>query len=776
VRFFYQISFLFLFLLQASRADAQCNLSLSGKVLDQDNGSELGSTVLTIVETKASFVTGDHGRFSTGQLCPGKYTLLVQHLGCRDTLIAVDLEENTKLVIKLPHSAVELSEIDVMDKRGEVKETHQVNTIERAELDKTRGQSLGDALKSVSGVTTFNTGSTISKPMIHGMQGYRILILNNGIRQEGQQWGNEHAPEIDPFIAKKLSVIKGANSIRYGSDAIAGVILVEPDDLPDTAAVTGEVNLAGLSNGRTGVASAILQGYFDKLKFFSWRVQGTYKRGGSIRTPDYYLANTGMEEKNFSYALGYHRKKWGVEMYYSQFNTQIGIFTGSHIGNLTDLQNAYAMKKPTDSLAAFTYDIGRPYQDITHELVKGKLHYHFAPNWRFTTQYAWQYNMRKEYDLHVPLSQQIKALNKPDLDYRITSQTVEGIVEHDNIRSFRGQFGGSYMHQANVYLGRFFIPNFVNNTWGVFATERYLLPHVELEAGVRYDEKQLDSYYYIGQALQSPKLHFRNVTYNAGAIWKVDSTLNFFLNAGSAWRAPAPNELYSNGIHHGAGAIERGDSALKTEKVYNLTLTGIWKRRWIQAEVSAYHNQFQNYIYLNPSGTSELTIRGAFPVFNYLQTDARISGVDARSTLLFGRHVALTLKGMWVRGWNLETKDWLVYMPSDRGEAQLKYSFSLKRVLTENFVQFNSQFVSKQWRVPSGVDFAAPPPAYWLFGVDAGTTLKLGKQPLSLLLNITNLANTRYRDYLDRFRYFADAQGVSYNVKIKIPLVVYDKK
>ena len=201
--------------------------------------------------------------------------------------------------------------------------------------------------------------------MIHGLQGYRILILNNGIRQEGQQWGNEHAPEIDPFIAQKISVIKGANAVRYGSDAMAGVILVEPNDLPDKASVTGEVNLVGLINGKTGIASAILQGYFDKIKGFSWRVQGTLKKGGNTNTPNYYLKNTGVQESNFSYALNYHRKNWGLETYYSQFKTKIGIFSSAHVGNLTDLQAAFNSNKPQDSLATFSYDIARPYQDIS---------------------------------------------------------------------------------------------------------------------------------------------------------------------------------------------------------------------------------------------------------------------------------------------------------------------------------------------------------------------------------------------------------------------------
>jgi iron complex outermembrane receptor protein len=117
------------------------------------------------------------------------------------------------------------------------------------------------------------TGSSVSKPVIHGLHSNRVLILNNGIRQEGQQWGSEHAPEIDPFIATQLTVIKGANSVRYGSDAIAGVILVEPAPMPDSAGIRGELNLVGFSNNREGVVLAIAEQRFEKNKALSWRLQ-----------------------------------------------------------------------------------------------------------------------------------------------------------------------------------------------------------------------------------------------------------------------------------------------------------------------------------------------------------------------------------------------------------------------------------------------------------------------------------------------------------------------
>ena len=757
-------------------AQNNSDYNLVGQVMDLDDGKELEGTFVILKENNETKITNQHGKFNFEHLHQGPYTLIVRHIGCRDTLIVVDVKKNTKLIIKLPHSALELQNVDVIDKQTDMLKTQTTDALESKDLDRTRGQSLGEALKSINGVTTLNTGGTISKPMIHGMQGYRVLILNNGIRQEGQQWGNEHAPEIDPFVAQKLSVIKGANAVRYGSDAMAGVILVEPNDLPDTASVTGELNLIGITNGQTGVASGILQGNFDKIKGLSWRIQGTYKKGGTIKTPNYFLKNTGLQEMNGSYALAYHREKWGIEGYYSQFNSKIGIFSGAHIGNLTDLQLAFKASKPQDSLATFSYDIGRPYQDISHELIKTKFHFHIAPRWVAKLQYAYQYNMRKEFDKHKPLNNVLAALNKPELDYRITSQTIDVLIEHLNIKLFRGQFGGSYMNQKNVYLGRFFIPNYINHTWGVFATERYVKQHVELEAGIRYDQKSLSSFYYIGKDLMNPELQFQNFSWNTGAIFKPTKQFNMFINIGSAWRAPAPNELYSNGVHHGVGSIERGDANLKVEQVYNITSTALYQSKKNFIEITAYHNQFSNFIYMNPAPQPELTIRGAYPVFNYSQANARISGLDTKLQTQFFNHIELTYKAMLLRAWNEDIQDYLIYMPSDRYSVDAKIFTTLSKKLQDMYFQASYQFITKQWRVPTNTDFAPPPNEYGLVSAEIGMTIYAGKQPIQISLTGNNLMNTVYRDYLDRFRYFTDSQGRNFTFRLKMPLTIYDKK
>src|ERR1700759_1533250 len=176
-----------------------------------------------------------------------------------------------------------------------------IDTIGGRQLEGARGLSWGESLKNIAGVNSLQTGPSISKPVIHGVYSNRILILNNGVRQEGQNWGNDHAPEIDPFIATKLSVIKGPASIRYGSDAIGGVVLVDPKDLRTAPGVGGEVNLVGMTNGRVGAASGMMEG--GSASGLSWRLQGTLKKAGNAQAPTYYLGNTGYNEDDYSATL-----------------------------------------------------------------------------------------------------------------------------------------------------------------------------------------------------------------------------------------------------------------------------------------------------------------------------------------------------------------------------------------------------------------------------------------------------------------------------------------
>ena len=248
------------------------------------------------------------GFFRISALCPGDYTLVCQMSSFDLVEIPISIKDEVKHNenFSLASHDEHLQEVIVSGKKTEsgAQLRGQLTKEERAQRD---GLGLGEMLKGISGVQSLQTGSTISKPVIHGMHSSRIIILNQGVRQEGQQWGSEHAPEIDPFVSKNIQVIKGPGGLRYGGDAIGGIVMMEPDALPDTAGIKVELQSIYFTNGRQGVLSGSLQGGFNHTKGWGWRIQGTVKNGGNIQTANYYLANTGIQEQNFSAALGYKK-------------------------------------------------------------------------------------------------------------------------------------------------------------------------------------------------------------------------------------------------------------------------------------------------------------------------------------------------------------------------------------------------------------------------------------------------------------------------------------
>jgi iron complex outermembrane receptor protein len=613
--------------------------------------------------------------------------------------------------------------------------------------------------------------------------------MNNGVRQEGQQWGSEHAPEIDPFVAKKITVLKGAAGVRYGSDAIAGVIMLEPEALPDSNKLGGEVNTVYFTNGNQIVTSGILEGGMrpkkaEVLQSFGYRVQGTFKRGGDISTPNYRLANTGVSEINFSIGANYKRRNWQSEVFFSQFNTQIGVFSGSHIGNVTDLVEAINRGTPLSIYTpeTFTYTIGRPYQDVQHNLLKLKS-IHQLQGGKLSITLGRQYNYRKEVDILRGDKNLVQL-------FQLTTYTGELLFEHKPLlKLLTGSIGVNANFQQNLTTGTLreprsstvLIPNFWNLTGGIFLIERIVRNRWEIEGGVRYDFRNLDVYRIPrGQqnAVESSKQN-ENFTGTFGLNFRPNSQVNFLLNLTSAWRAPTVNELYSDGVHHGAASYEKGDENLNAEVATNLSFTTNYITKLFQLELHVYNNYIRNFIFLSPTGRPTLTIRGAFPEFWYTQTNARFRGVDVSGNFQIQKHISLNSKLSYLQAQDITHAQPLIMIPPNRWENTLHYEWKKSGISLTNL------YVAKQNRVPTkvifseiptneiifnqyGGDFASPPPAYMLWSAAFTQQLKFNNRTaLDLSLTVNNLLNTSYRDYLNRFRYFADEIGRNFVVRAK---------
>ncbi len=782
-------------------SQGECHYSLKGYVREAHNDAPIAYASVQIKELDSGVLTDNNGFFTIENLCRSTYQLEISHIDCLPHTETLSVEGNTEGVFFLKHGDRVLDRIEVRAKKIAIEATQANAQISAAELNAQSGKTLGEALKTLAGVTTFNVGSTISKPVVQGLHSDRILIIANGVRYEGQQWGQDHAPEIDPFIAERVTVVKGAAGVKYGVGALGGVIILEPKPLRDTLGIGGAAQIVAFSNGRGGVISSYLEG---KNARFAWRAQATAKRSGNLNTPDYFLQNTGVEELNGSLSAGFKLKNTDFDIFYSHFYSKIGILSQSHIGNLTDLRDAFERRNPL-SISAFSYAINRPAQRVNHDMAKVKITTPTGEAGTLTTTTFFQHNLREEFDAHRPFGRPPAGFDRSDIAFQLFTTGLKSEWTHQNWQNWHGGGGIEGLFQSNNTFAGALIPDFRQTTIGAFWTERwrrYPSPF-EFEAGVRYDFRYLttDS---VRFSDKNRNFSFDNISATVGAIYHIGKMGKLTLNVGSAWRNPNANELLSLGVHHGAASFERGNLDLKAENALNTSLAFHFDHEVFELDASVFYNTISDFIYLQPDTNLnvstgqrgvELTIRGAFPAFSYRQTDAILRGGDLSATFHVSKRLSWRIKGAVVLGENTlgerwtyqdstdnvatEAHDrWLPLMPPNRVSNELRFELPDNQRFKHSFFSLNLISVSRQTRVaifrdankrdyPTAREFATPPAGYQRFDVSAGTTWHLGKQKIEGSLTVENLFDSRYRDYLNRLRFFADEIGRNFTLRLK---------
>lgn len=739
-----------------------CSNVIRGKLVHLEDNEPILGAYVWIHESRTGAVTDENGNFIIKDLCPGDYRLTIQYLGHEDIEEVISLNSaNFSKTFRMKESSVTLSGVEVHGHQDQVQTTTAVSSLYGDELLESRGENLGESLKRIAGVTTFSTGNSISKPVIHGLHSNRIMILNNGIRLEGQQWGAEHAPEIDPFLANEITVIKGAETVRFGPEAMGGVILVTPKELPTQKESSTSLNLVGGSNGRMGNVAIEHIGGSQKITGLGYRVQGSAKRAGNIQSPDYYQGNTGLSEYNFSGSLGYSNSKLGAEAYYSFFNTTLGILKDSHTGNLSDLEEIIENGKPFTN-PGFSYEIDNPKQVVSHHLAKLKSHYHLNENIKLNLQYGFQLNNRQEFDVRRG-----DRDKKPSLDLELFTNTLDIYVDHTNQKQWSGSIGLNLITQANSNVPGTgvtpLIPNYDMLNLGIYAIETFSKGPLEIEGGLRYDFRDLSTARFINNELDESQLSYQNFTAFIGGVYFLSPTLTFSSNLGSAWRPPNVNELFSQGLHHGAAAVEIGDENLNSEKSFKWVNSLEFSTTRSQLELTAYANQINDYIYLNPTGEIFVSLRGTFNVYEYLQADAFFYGVDLSGSHEFSDRMSGYFKGSIIRAKNTSENTYFPFIPSDRMDWGLSYRFGEFSKGTK--LTLSNVLVARQKREPD-FDLAPAPPGYALVNLGLQKGFEIGENKLNLGFQIQNALNTSYKEYMNRFRYFTDDMGRNILLKI----------
>ncbi len=755
----------------ASSASAQpggCDLVLSGVVIDDHDRTPLSFAEVFLPELMRGAISDEQGRYRIEGLCPGTYVLKVAHLGCEPVVRKIDLQRDMVVDFRLEHHVEELREMEIIRERPDENVGFSTGELLKADLEKRSGAGLAEMIEGIPGVSILRTGPTIAKPIIHGLSGNRILTLNQGIRQEDQQWGTDHAPNLDPFSTDRITVVKGAAAVQYGADAMGGVVITEPVRLPRESGIAGDVRAIGLWNGRGGGLAGMLQGAVPRVKGLGWRVQGSSRQLGDSEAPDYVLSNTGLREAAASASVGITRHWGSASVYYSWFGREMGVLRAAHIGNLTDLNNAIASGSPWFT-APFGYAIDPPRQAMQHHLLKTEVAYRLSERDQLVITYAYQNDDRQEYDLRRG-----GRSNIPSLDLFLDTHTGDAVVKHWIGPKLHGKVGLNGMFQENTNMPgtgiKPLIPDYTKRTAGLFLLEHYPLnDDLELEFGGRLEGTELSiRRFNEADEYTTPEHRFVNSAISFGANWSITDSIRIRTNISSAFRSPHVSELYSQGLHHGSAAIEEGDDRLGSERSLKATidLQGSWFKGKLTADLTLFADRISDFIYLSPSGY-RLTIRGAFPVFTYVATDVFMHGMDASLRYRITGPWSLRSQLSVVRARNTVADEWLFLTPSDRLRNSLVWSAPSAGKWKELELSVSSSVVFAQTRFPIGLDFIDPPPAYHLLAFSISVERPLGRNALRMGLNGDNLLNAAYRDYLDRFRYFADARGMDLSLWLR---------
>ena len=773
---------------------AQTTFTIKGKVIDYHDKVPLKQAKITI--GTATQISDAKGNFIFKALPKGNYTLVANHIDCDPITQEININKDMEITLQLEHH---IEDIETITLHGAHKNTNSliVKSLDRSDIDRNSTENLGNILSNISGVGALKSGNNIAKPIIHGLYGSRVPIINNGVKMAEQEWGVEHAPNVDVNQFDHVDVIKGASALKYGSDAIGGVVVLEPAVYKRKDTIQGNVNLSGISNGQgIGLGVHLLKTWEN-----GWAIKttGGFKKLGDLKTPDYHLMNTGLQTQSFSFTVQNNTFLQGISFDYSVTDSEIGIYRGSDLGNLEDFYKALTSDFPIYE-RDFSYQINNPKQEVQHHIAKISAFKRFENLGKVSVDYNFQYNHRKEYDVRRGELAQIPSL---DLELFTNQLNINNFIERE---FWSLETGIDLKYQFNYSTpktqARRLVPNYAQYAGGIYSVIKYKLsPKLTAEAGLRYDiaKYEVKKWYDLStwenlyaatfpqfyvktegnRVFAKPNLTFKNLSFNAGLDFQPTSSFDIKLNYAKVGRTPNIAELFADGLHHSAAIIEVGNMGMKNEdgNQFNLNIEGkVNVLDGLRVTVNPYLLITKNFITEIPTGIQN-TIRGVFPVWSYRQIKAKMYGFDADAALKFNLYFEYRGTFSYVNGQD-ETNDQPLIMMVP---TNLSNSLEFKKVDWRNFYfKVQQQTFLHQKRFPvynptipifengldveKTLDLSTPPPTYTLWSLQTGFDFN---KHFSAGVNVTNLFDTNYKEYLNRMRYFSSEMGrnIIFNIK-----------
>lgn len=703
-------------------------------------------------------------------------------------------------------SPKQLKEVVIKDRRPQLRKEEEALNIEIVNssfIQRNLGGSLMKSLERLPGIQTIGIGSGQSKPLIRGLGFNRVLVVDQGLKHEGQQWGADHGLEIDQFAIGEVELIKGAASFRYGSDAIAGVIDLKPQPIPAKNSFGGSVNLLGKSNNDLYGSSVNLYGRRENW-FFDARL--TYQNYGDYRVPvdtifvyDYavklhnrQLRNTAGRETALHYTTGYIGKRFKSLVYLSNVYSKSGFFANAH-----GLEPRNVDEKMHD---ASSRDIQMPSQEVNHFKLISRTEYQVNAH-QLALDLGYQRNFRQEFSQYVnhgfmppvyPDTMSVSPNLEREFDKHVYSLNLRDKIllgKHEITAGLSGEY------QQNTINGwTFLVPSFKQVSAGLFAYDKYRVnENLLLHAALRYDFSHIRMFKYTDwfesergtqptasfeKLLRSEDLNraFNSLVWSAGLNYNLEQ-FSLKANVGKSFRMPIAKELGANGVNYHYFSFEKGDPTLNAEQSYQADLSLGWTAdRW-SVLLSPFYNYFPNYIYLNPTSGHDDYYGAGNQIFQYAQSKVMRYGGELQLKLKLLESLSTSFSGEYLYARQL-SGDKKGYTLPFSPPASALFNLSWSPVINE---KFQKTYFSIDYRLTSSQNNIVPPekktPGYGLIDLQIGTELNFQKQAILISLQAQNLMNTRYLNHTSFYRLIGlPESGRNLILSIKVPFQIPLKK
>lgn len=766
--------FLFSVLLQSA---ATGQVSLSGHITDDGTGGSLPGATIYLPDLKVGTSSDAEGYYKFRDLPITSIVVQVSYIGYKAVVVTIDLKKTSVYDFRMAGSAVEAQEVVVTGSAlssDNSRSSMSVTPISKDQLLNLPSTNLINSIARIPGISEISTGGEISKPVIRGLGYNHIVTINEGIRQEGNQWGDEHGIEIDQFSADRIEVLKGPASLFYGSDAMGGVINVLEPVAPQYNSVNGEWVSQFSTNQRLFSNSLMAQGNHAG---WIWRARATYKNAAAFRTPAEWVYNSGFTELNYSLMAGVV-KNWGyTHLHFSSFDARIGMIDGtrdSATGNFVDYSGNIISSERAKSRV-----IEVPFQIVQHRKISSVTNLLIGES-QVKINLGYQANDRKEYGI---------TENEPGLYFHLDTWTYDARYTHLVKKSFEIVGGLSGMTQSNRNHGlEFLVPDYNLQDFGGFVYGKKSWERFTVNFGIRYDYRNVrgfplyvDSTGHQVQAgdtlFKSFSAQFQAVTGSTGMTFQLNKNIHLKFNVGRGFRAPNIAELASNGVHEGTFRYEIGNPELSPETSLQIDGEIGWNNKYLTALFNGYYNIIDQYIYSRNIGDEKKYVDGQwYPVYRYVQGNSVLKGFEIEIDVhpIDALHFDNSLDLVW--GQNLSTGVPLPYIPAIHLQDNVRWTFTTRKTsaLKQPYVEVEVETHFTQNRIDA---FETATPGYVLLNASIGARVKVQKQMWSFFISGHNLTDKTYYDHLSRLKQVGIYNmGMNVTLGLVIPFGLYTGK